>query len=100
MLITEKDIELYLKSRAEHFGGRCLKLPAVYEDGIPDRLVILPGGLMAFAEVKRPQGGKISKIQEYQIDKLRSLGCIAEVVKNYNEVDALLVKMMNNGKTL
>lgn len=93
MLIVEKDIEAFLKRRVEHEGGRCIKLPALFEEGIPDRLVILPGGKIAFVELKRPKGGRLSPMQEYQIDKLMDLGCMVRIVRNYEDVDDLLEEM-------
>ena len=93
MLIVEKDIETFLKKRVEHLGGRCLKFPAVFEEGIPDRLVILPQGRIAFVELKRPKGGKLSEMQRYQIKKLRELGCNVYIVHNYAEVDRMLEDM-------
>ena len=93
MLITEHDIESFLKKRVEHVGGRCLKFPAVYEEGIPDRLVIIPPGRIAFVELKRPKGGRLSEMQKYQIGKLKDMGCMVRVVKNYKDVDKLLEDM-------
>ena len=93
MLIVEKDIELFLKNRVEHLGGRCIKFPAVFEEGIPDRLVILPEGKIAFVELKRPKGGRLSEMQKYQIKKLRDLGCHVYIVHNYAEVDKLLEEL-------
>ena len=93
MLIVEKDIETFLKNRVEHLGGMCFKLPAVYEEGIPDRLVVLPQGRIAFVELKRPKGGRLSEMQKYQIKKLKDLGCKVYVVKNYEEVNGVLEDM-------
>lgn len=93
MLVVEKDIEAHLKARVEHLGGRCLKFPAVFEEGIPDRLVILPPGKIAFVELKRPRGGKLSDMQKYQHKKLRDLGCKVYVIKNYQEIDKFLEDM-------
>lgn len=93
MIVTESDIETYLRMRVKHLGGKCVKLPAVYEKGIPDRLVILPKGKIAFVELKRPKGGKLAPLQKYQLHKLHELGCIAEVVNTHKAVDALLARM-------
>ena len=93
MLITEHDVEAYLKKRVEGLGGRCLKFPAVFEEGIPDRQVILPGGKIVFVELKRPKGGRLSKMQKYQHEKLRALGCKVYVPKNYKEVDKMLEEL-------
>ena len=93
MLILEKDIEAYLKARVEGCGGKYIKMPAVYESGLPDRLVLLPGGKIAFVELKRPKGGVVAELQKYQIERLRALGFVAEIVKDYHEVNALIEKL-------
>lgn len=98
MLVLEKDVETYLKKRVEGLGGRCFKLPAMYETGIPDRLMVLPGGRYAFVELKRPKGGRLSKIQEYQHAKLKALGCRVYVTKNYKEIDAMLEEVLEDEK--
>lgn len=89
-MILERDIEAALKRRVEHCGGKCIKFVAVSESGIPDRIVILPRGRVIFVELKRPRGGKIAPIQKYQMEKLRSLGCEAALVKNYSDIEKLL----------
>ena len=89
-MILEKDIESALKRRVEGCGGKCIKFVAVSESGIPDRIVLLPHGRVIFVELKRPYGGRLSAIQKYQLDKLRSLGCEAAVVKNHKDIEELL----------
>lgn len=89
-MILERDIESALKRRVEHYGGKCIKFVAVSESGIPDRIAILPGGRVIFVELKRPYGGRLSPIQQFQIAKLQSLGCEAVVVRNYKDIDMLL----------
>lgn len=91
----ERDIESRLKKRVEQLGGKCIKFNAVSESGIPDRIIILPGGRLAFVELKRPKGGRVKPMQHYQINKLNSLGCRATVVKNYDEIEKLLEEMLN-----
>lgn len=89
-IIIEHDIESYLVKRVEALGGRCLKFIPDYDEGMPDRLIILPRGVIAFVETKRPHGGKLSAMQKYQIHKLEELGCHVYVVKNKGEVDTVL----------
>lgn len=89
-MILEKDIESALKRRVEGCGGKCIKFVAVSESGIPDRIAILPHGRVIFVELKRPYGGRLSAIQKYQLEKLRSLGCEAVVVKNHRDIEDLL----------
>lgn len=93
MLTVEKDVEAHLVERVEKAGGLCLKFPAIYCEGIPDRLVVLPGGKIIFVELKRPKGGRLSEMQKYQIAKLRKRGARVEVLKNKQEIDDFMEEM-------
>ena len=73
-LVLEKDIERTLRHMVERRGGMCLKWVCPGWTGVPDRIVLLPGGRIIFAELKRPKGGRISEMQRWWADKLRSLG--------------------------
>lgn len=90
MLTIESDIEKYLVRRVKEAGGKCYKWPAVFEEGIPDRIVILPKGKIVFAETKRPKGGRLSDAQIYQHKILRRLGCRVYVIKTKEEVEVML----------
>ena len=86
----EQTIEGYLRARVRDAGGLCVKLnPAGYV-GIPDRLVVLPGGVVVFVEVKKPQGGKISKAQFVWRDRLLDLGVEHRFVFTKDDVDELM----------
>ena len=54
MVITmrEKDIEKELTARTKAMGGIAPKLTSPGFDGMPDRLVLLPGGRMGFVELQ------------------------------------------------
>lgn len=91
MAITlEKDIETTLKRRVEYVGGKCIKFFSASETGIPDRIVIIPGGKIFFVELKRPDGGRLSAMQKFQISRLKELGCRVRVVKNYQDIEDLI----------
>lgn len=62
----ERDFTKWVKGH----GGLCLKQNANWYIGIPDRLIIMPGGRCMFLEMKRP-GGKTSDRQEARIRSLR-----------------------------
>lgn len=84
----EKGVEAYLCRRVKALGGMAVKLTFVA--GIPDRLVLLPGGVLLFVELKRPRGGRLSPVQRVVHERLRALGFEVRVPRNTDAVDALL----------
>lgn len=70
----EKDIERRLRQKVEACGGKCLKWVCPGWSGVPDRIVLLPGGRIHFVETKRPKGGKVSALQRKWRDWLTDLG--------------------------
>lgn len=63
MTLLEKDVERKLRKAVEAYGGKCLKWVCPGWSGVPDRLVLLPGGRAVFVETKRPKGGRLSALQ-------------------------------------
>lgn len=74
MTPLEKDIEKALGRKVGKRGGLCLKWVCPGWAGVPDRIVLLPGGRIAFVETKRPKGGVLSERQKYWAKKLIDLG--------------------------
>jgi len=69
----ELSVEAAVVRLAGERGGLAIKLnPQVYK-GIPDRLVLLPDGVVFFCETKAPKG-VISKIQGWWHGILEALG--------------------------
>jgi hypothetical protein len=88
--MLEKSVEDYLVAEVERRGGLCIKLnPAGYK-GIPDRLVVLPGGYVAFLELKRPKRGVIARLQLWWRARLAGLGVPAGFLDTKEQVDELL----------
>ena len=61
--MREKTVEQKLVKAVRAAGGICPKWTAPGFDGLPDRIVLLPGGRMGFVEVKAP-GKKARPLQE------------------------------------
>lgn len=53
-MIRESTVERYLVRRVKELGGLAIKLSPAGMTGLPDRLILLPGARVIFAEVKRP----------------------------------------------
>ena len=71
----EKSIENVLRKAVEDEGGMCLKWTCPGHRGVPDRMILFPGGIIAFVELKRP-GAKIKAggLQEWWHNRLWALG--------------------------
>lgn len=89
MTSSEKKIEARLKVGIEKVGGMCLKFPATFFAGIPDRLIILPGGLVFFVEVKG-EGLKLRPRQLFVAKKIEALGIRVYVANSEAMVSDLL----------
>ena len=74
MTVLEKEIESKLRKMVKQTGGLCGKWVCPGWAGVPDRIVLLPGGRVIFVELKRPKGGQISERQLWWGRKLQALG--------------------------
>lgn len=74
MLIMEKDIEQALIRMVKKHDGLCLKWVCPGWSGVPDRIILLPGAHIMFVELKRPKGGRRSKLQDKWHEWLTNMG--------------------------
>jgi len=88
-IMREKAIERKLTLMVKKQGGICLKFVSPGFDGVPDRIVLLPGGCMAFVEVKAP-GKKPRALQVSRHTLLRKLGFRVYVLDNEEQIGGIL----------
>lgn len=79
--------EEHLRKAIRKVGGLCIKLPSHLYIGIPDRMILLPGGRLFFVEMKREKGGRISKGQDRFREILSELGFTWLRINGKSEVD-------------
>lgn len=53
--MTEKNIEQKLRKAVKTKGGMALKFVSPNMNGVPDRIVLMPKGKIAFVELKAPK---------------------------------------------
>ncbi|WP_026664859.1 VRR-NUC domain-containing protein [Butyrivibrio sp. FC2001] len=87
--MDEKQIERNLVKKAEKMGGRALKFVSPGLSGVPDRLVLLPGGHIGFVELKRP-GEKMRNLQEKRKAQLESLGFLVFCLDSIDGAEEIL----------
>lgn len=85
----EKQIEQRFVSEIRRHGGMCLKFVSPGMSGMPDRIVLLPHGNIAFVEVKAP-GQKPRKLQIRQHARLRALGFCVYVLDSMEMIPDLI----------
>lgn len=90
MTPLEKDIEKKLRQKVERLGGFCLKWVCPGWSGVPDRIVLLPGGRIHFVELKRPKGGRLSKLQEKWCEWLGLRGFDVWTIWNEDDLETFL----------
>ena len=93
----ERDIEAYLVKRVKAIGGHAYKFVSPSNRGVADRLVVLPGGVVWFVEVKA-EGGRLSPLQTLFIEQMKRLEQNVTVLWNKEEVDAFIATVSRGSR--
>lgn len=92
--MREKTIEQKFTAAVKNAGGLALKFTSPGFDGVPDRLALLPGGRMAFVEVKAP-GKKPRPLQLARHRTLRRLGFKVYVLDDEEQIGGMIDEIKN-----
>lgn len=87
--MREKIIEQHLVKAVKNSGGIAPKLVSPRFDGMPDRLVLLPGGKIGFVEVKAP-GKEPRPLQVARHGLLRRLGFKVYILDAPEQIGGIL----------
>ena len=87
--MREKEIEKKLTQETKKRGGLALKFVSPGFDGMPDRIVLMPEGKMAFVEVKAP-GKRPRPLQMARQKLIRSLGFLVFVLDDASQIGGIL----------
>lgn len=83
--VVEKKFTEEVKKR----GGLAVKFVSPGFNGVPDRLVLFPGGRIAFVELKAP-GENMRPLQQYRARQLIALGFRAYTVDHTEMIGGIL----------
>ena len=81
----ESDLEDHFRRAVARAGGAAFKLVAT-RAGMPDRLVLMPGGRIYLVELKA-HGGEVRPDQKIWHAKARGLGTVVVVLEGRGQVD-------------
>lgn len=87
--MREKSIESKLTAEVHRLGGLAPKFVSPGLDGVPDRLILLPGGKVAFAELKAP-GKTLRPLQAVRKRQLEALGFRVFVIDSIEQIGGVL----------
>ena len=93
--MLEKVIEKKLVAAVKKMGGIAAKFVSPGLDGMPDRLVLLPNGNMAFVELKAP-GKKPRPLQLRRIKQLQQLGFACYVIDKDDQIGGILDEIQSS----
>ena len=83
--VVEKKFVTEVKKR----GGLAAKFVSPGLNGVPDRLVLFPGGRMAFVELKAP-GKTMRPLQQYRARQFAALGFRVYTVDHTEMIGGIL----------
>jgi hypothetical protein len=86
--VSEKVIEAYLVKCITKMGLLCLKYSNPGMVGYPDRLIVLPNGMVIWAELKS-KGKKLSAVQTQRFTVLKIMGHFIAIIDSKEGVDNL-----------
>ena len=87
--MREKEIEKKLVLEAKKRGGLAVKFVSPGFDGMPDRILLMPEGRIAFVEVKAP--GKCPRpLQMARHKLLRELGFSVFILDDESQIGGIL----------
>ena len=87
--MRETNVENRLVRLAKEKGGWAVKMSPVGLRGMPDRIVLAPGGRIAFVETKAP--GKVPRpLQMARMRKLEAFGFRCWVADTMEKVDIFI----------
>ncbi len=90
--MREKEVEQKLVKAVKNGGGICPKFVSPGFDGMPDRIILLPDGKFAFAELKAP-GEKPRPLQLSRHRMLRELGFNVYVIDGVDQIRKVIDEM-------
>ena len=94
--MTEKEIERRMRELVRSRRGLFYKFTSTANPGVPDRVVITPGGEVWFVELKTA-AGRLSKIQKHKFTEMQKYGANVRVVYGWDEARSFVEEVLPDG---
>ena len=93
--MRESKIENRLVCLVRERGGLCYKFVSPGNPGVPDRIVITPGGRTIYVELKT-EVVRLANIQKWQLSEMQARGADVRVLYGLDQVKAFVDEVMTN----
>lgn len=93
--MREKTVEAKLVKAVKAAGGIAPKFVSPGLDGVPDRLVLFPGGKFAFIELKAP-GKTLRPLQVRRKRQLEKLGFLVYCVDRPEQIGGIIREIQSS----
>lgn len=93
--MREKTVETKLVKAVRAIGGLAPKFVSPGLDGVPDRLVLLPGGRIAFIELKA-EGKTLRLLQVRRKKQLEALGFSVYCIDRPEQIGGILDEIQSS----
>ena len=95
--MLESEVEKKLCKRVKkELHGRAFKFVSPGQNGVPDRIILLPMGRIYFVETKEP-GKKLRKLQKWVRDMIQELGFVVLRIDTVEKVEMFIRQVKENG---
>ena len=95
--MQEKEVEQYLNKRVKNdLRGLSLKFVSPGFNGVPDRIILIPGGRVYFVETKAP-GKTMRKLQKWVCGQIESLGFAVLTIDTKQKADVFVKELCEGG---
>ena len=91
--MRERTIEEKLVQTVRSMDGLALKFTSPGFDGVPDRLILLPGGKVGFVECKAP-GKQLRPLQVHRKRQLEGLGFLVYCLDRPEAIGGILDEIL------
>jgi hypothetical protein len=89
IVVRERDVEKYLREKVKAAGGRAYKWESPGNNGVPDRIILFPGNITVFVELKAP-GRKPTALQKAQHAKIQATGHTVLIIDSKQSADEFI----------
>lgn len=93
ILLLESELEKRFKTKMKQIGCKAYKFVSPGNAGVPDRIVLIPGGKICFVELKQYRK-RPRPLQKWVIQQIREMGFEVYIIDSPQKIEELAEKLI------